>query len=305
MSGSAVAPARGREAAAGALRRVAVVVAAVAVLAAAWELYAALGPVDGAGVGGVRLLPRADERSMPHLGTVLATLGEPEVAVPGARTVGQAVLAGAWTTLRLALAGWALGALVGAALAVAMQRLRLLEDGLLPWVVLSQTVPIIALAPVVAGWGGVLSVGPIAWTPATSVVVISAFLAFCPVAVGLLRGLQAPSALTEELFTSYAASWRQQLLRLRLPASLPFVVPALRLAAAQAVVGAIVAEISTGTRGGIGRLIIEYSQQATSSPARVHAAVWGAAALGLLVAGLITLADVALRRSRGTSGGPA
>ena len=303
MSGAAVVPAPGS--AAGALRRVGVVVAAVVVLAAAWELYAWLGPADGASIGGARLLPRADERSMPHLGTVLATLGEPEVAVPGARTVGEAVLSGAWTTLRLALAGWALGALVGAALAVTMQRLRLLEDGLLPWVVLSQTVPIIALAPVVAGWGGVLSVGPLAWTPATSVVVISAFLAFCPVAVGLLRGLQAPSALTEELFASYAASWRQQLLRLRLPASLPFLVPALRLAAAQAVVGAIVAEISTGTRGGIGRLIIEYAQQATSSPARVHAAVWAAAALGLLVAGLVTLADVALRRTRGTPGGTA
>ena len=292
-------------AAAGALRRAGVVLAAVAVLAAAWELYASFGPADGAGIAGVRLLPRADERSMPHLGTVLSTLGDPEVAVPGARTVGEAVLSGTWTTLRLALAGWAVGALVGAALAVAMQRLRLLEDGLLPWVVLSQTVPIIALAPVVAGWGGVLTVGPLAWTPAASVVVISAFLAFCPVAVGLLRGLQAPSALCEELFASYAASWRQQLLRLRLPASLPFLVPALRLAAAQAVVGAIVAEISTGTRGGIGRLIIEYAQQATSSPARVHAAVWGAAALGLLVAALITLADVALRRTRATPGGPA
>lgn len=281
------------------LRRAGVVLATVVVLLLAWEGYKAVGPADGASLGGVRVLPRADDRSMPHVGQVLAVLGSPEVSgVAGARTVGAAVLSGVATTLGLALLGGLLGAAVGLGLAVLMQRLRLLEAGLLPWVVLSQTVPIIAIAPLVAGWGGALRLGPVAWTPQASVVVIAAFLAFSPVAVGALRGLQSAAPAAVELFRSYAVPWRSQLLHLRLPAARPYLVPALRLAGAQAVVGAIVAEISTGTRGGVGRLIIEYAQQATSSPARVYAAILGAAALGLLVAALVGLADRGPRAPR-------
>ncbi|PWJ52884.1 NitT/TauT family transport system permease protein [Quadrisphaera granulorum] len=283
-----------------AARQVGAVVAALVVLAVLWETYKALGPANGASLDTTRLLPRTDDRAMPHLWTVLTTLGSPEVSgVAGSRTVGAAVLFGALNSLRLALLGLLLGAVVGGVLALLMQRLRLLEAGLLPWVVLSQTVPIIALAPLVAGWGGVLRVGSWAWSPEASVVVISAFLSFSPIAVGLLRGLHAPGATEQELFASCAASWRQELVHLRLPAAVPFLLPALRLAAAGAVVGAIVAEISTGTRGGIGRLIIEYAQQATSSPARVYAAVLGAAVLGLVAAGLVALLDAAvLRRGR-------
>ena len=101
-----------------------------------------------------------------------------------------------------------------------------------------------------------------------------------------------------ELLRSYAASWSQTLWRLRLPAAIPFLIPALRLAAASSVVGAIVAEISTGTRGGIGRLIIQYSQQATGDPAKVYTAIIGAALLGLATAAIVTLVDVALRPHR-------
>ena len=288
------------------LRRTATALAGVAALLLAWELYRALGPVQGVEVGGQRVLPRADPRSMPGVGEVLATLGEPEVAVPGARTVGAAVLSAAAGTLRMAAGGWLLGSAAGFLLAVAMQRSRLLERGLLPYVVLSQTVPVIAVAPLVAGWGGRLALTPtLSWQPWTSVVAISAFLASCPVALGALRGLQAPGGAEQELFTSLAATRRQTLLRLRLPACVPFLVPALRLAAAQAVVGSIVAEISTGTRGGIGRLVLEYAQQATSSPGRLYAAILGAALLGLLAAALVSLLDVLLlRRGRGPGGNP-
>ncbi|MGI4894955.1 MAG: ABC transporter permease [Janthinobacterium lividum] len=291
------------------LRRTGMALIGVVVLLLVWELYRALGPVQGVEVGGQRILPRADPRSMPGVGDVLSTLGEAEVKVPGSRTVGVAVLASAWRTLTMAVGGWVLGAMVGIALAIPMQRLRWVERGLLPYVVLSQTVPIIAIAPLISGWGGKLQLTPtLAWQPWMSVVVISAYLAFCPVALGTLRGLQAPSAAAQELFASFAATGRQTLLRLRLPASLPFLVPALRLAAAQAVVGAIVAEISTGTRGGIGRLILQYAQQATSSPGRLYAAILGAALLGLLAAALVSLLDVAVlrpgSRTRVTPGDP-
>jgi NitT/TauT family transport system permease protein len=177
-----------------------------------------------------------------------------------------------------------------------MQRFRTAEDALLPYVVVSQTVPLVALAPLVVGWGGHLAAFGQPWQPWMSVAAISAYLAFFPVSVGMLRGLESPPATQLALLHCYAASWWQTLLRLRAPASVGYLVPALRLAAASSVVGAIVAEISTGTRGGIGRLVIEYAQSATGDPAKPWTAIIGASALGLTVAGLVGLMDVALHR---------
>jgi NitT/TauT family transport system permease protein len=196
------------------------------------------------------------------------------------------------------MAGFLVGVAVGLLLAVVMQRSRFVERGLLPYVVLSQTVPLIALAPLVVGWGGRLELFGVAWRPWMSVAVISAYLAFFPVAVGALRGLKSPSAESEELMRSYAAGEWKTLVKLRFPAAVPYLVPALKLGAAAAVIGAIVAEISTGTRGGIGRLIIEYTRQATSAPEKVYTAMIGAALLGLLVASLITAFDAVASRNR-------
>jgi NitT/TauT family transport system permease protein len=179
-----------------------------------------------------------------------------------------------------------------------MQRFRVVERGLLPWVVLSQTVPLVALAPLVAGWGGALSLGPYPWQDWMSVSTIAAYLAFFPVAVGMLRGLQSPPASGVELMRSYAAGWWRTLVKLRLPAAMPYLFPALRLAGAAAVVGAVVGEISTGTRGGIGRLVIEYSREATTDPAKVYTAMLGAALLGLVIAGVVTLLEWPLTRHR-------
>ncbi len=109
---------------------------------------------------------------------------------------------------------------------------------------------------------------------------LGAFLAFFPVAVGTLKGLTSTPPASLELMDSYAASWRQTLVKLRFPAAVPYIVPALKLAATASVVGVVVAEISTGLAGGIGRLIIEYAREATSDPAKVFTAVFGAAALG-------------------------
>jgi len=281
-----------------AARRAAMSAIALVLAAAAWEGYKAVGSEDGGSLLGVRVLPRADDASMPHVWEILRRFGRPETAGTGSHSVAVAVLDGVWFTFRVAVAGFVLGILVGLLLAVVMQRFRLAERGLLPYVVLSQTVPLVALAPLVVGWGGRLRVGSVSWQPWMSVAVIAAYLAFFPVAVGALRGLQSPPGHAVELLRSYSATWWQTLLRLRLPAAVPYLIPALRLAAASAVVGAIVAEISTGTRGGIGRLVIEYSREATADPAKVYTAFLGAAALGLAAAGLVALADLALRRYR-------
>ncbi|BAL90709.1 putative ABC transporter permease protein [Actinoplanes missouriensis 431] len=272
------------------MRRVLSVLAGLLAAGLLWEGYKAVGNPEGTVLFGVRVLPRADDLSMPHLWTVADRLGSPELA--GGRPVWQVVLDACVFTLGITAAGFLAGALIGLVLAVAMQRFRIVERGLLPYVILSQTVPLVALAPLIAGWGGVLM------PPWATVAVIAAYLAFFPVAVGMLRGLQSPSASGAELMRSYAAGWWRTLVKLRFPAALPYLFPALRLAGAAAVVGAVVGEISTGTRGGIGRLIIEYSREATSDPAKVYTAMLGAALLGLLVAGAVSLLELPLMRHR-------
>jgi NitT/TauT family transport system permease protein len=272
------------------VRRVLALLAALLVIVALWEGYKAVGNPDGTVLFGVRVLPRADDLSMPHVWTVLQRLGKPELT--GGRPVWIVVLQACLFTLGITAVGFLAGAAVGLLLAVAMQRFRLVERGLLPYVILSQTVPLVALAPLVAGWGGTIM------PPWATVAVIASYLAFFPVAVGMLRGLQSPAASGVELMRSYAAGWSRTLVKLRLPASLPYLFPALRLAGAAAVVGAVVGEISTGTRGGIGRLIIEYSREATSDPAKVYTAMLGAALLGLVVAGAVSLLEVPLMRHR-------
>ncbi|MGW4944185.1 ABC transporter permease [Actinoplanes sp. NPDC004185] len=272
------------------MRRVLSAGAGLVVLIALWEGYKAVGNPDGTVLFGVRILPRSDDLSMPHVWEMLSRLGRPELT--GGRPVWQAVLSASFFTLGITTVGFAAGAVIGLLLAVAMQRFRIVERGLLPYVILSQTVPLVALAPLIAGWGGTI------WPEWMTVAVIAAYLAFFPVAVGMLRGLQSPQAAGVELMRSYAAGWWRTLIKLRLPASLPYLFPALRLAGAAAVVGAVVGEISTGTRGGIGRLIIEYSREATSDPAKVYTAMLGAALLGLVVAALVSLLELPLMRHR-------
>jgi NitT/TauT family transport system permease protein len=278
------------------VRTVVTAVAGVLLAVLAWEAYKAVGSDDGSTLFGVRILPRADDAAMPHVYDVLRRFGEPELA--GGDPIGLVVVKACLFTLRSVAVGFGVGALVGLVLAVVMQRFRVVERGLLPYVILSQTVPLIALAPAIAGWGGKLSLGSYPWQPWMSVATIAAYLAFFPIAVGMLRGLQSPPPVAEELMRTYAAGWWHTLVKLRLPASTPYLFPALRLAGAAAVVGAVVGEISTGTRGGIGRLVIEYSREATADPAKVYTAMVGAALLGLFVAALVGVAEFALNRRR-------
>ena len=235
---------------------------------------------------------------MPHVWEMLSRYARPERR-GGTGSIALVVLSGAWFTFRLAFTGFVIGASVGIALAVLMARYKVIERGLLPYLVVSQTIPLIALAPLVVSWGGKLHIGGFEWPRWLSASVLGAFLAFFPVAVGTLRGLtSAPQPASLELMDSYAASWWQTLVKLRFPAAVPFMIPALKLGASASVIGVVVAELSTGLAGGVGRLIIEYSRESTSDPAKVFTAVFGAAALGLAMAGLVGLIDLAASRNR-------
>jgi NitT/TauT family transport system permease protein len=267
------------------------------VLGVVWEVYKALGPDAGVKLGDRLVLPRTSDRAMPHLWDIASRLTEPALGRSGAplwEVVGQACL----FTLKTAAIGWVVGVVIGLLLALLMQRFRLAEAAVLPWVVLSQTVPLIAIAPLVRRWGSQLEIGSWAWSSQDSVAVIAAYLAFFPVAVGMLRGLEAPDATHLDLMRTYGVGWRTTLLRLRLPASVPFLLPALRLAAAAAVIGTVVAEVSIGLRGGIGRLVIEYAQAAGGDPAKPWAPIVGAIVVGLVAAAFVALLGVFLKTYR-------
>jgi NitT/TauT family transport system permease protein len=273
-------------------------VAGVLLLAVAWELYKAVGPAQGVVIGSVTVLPRTSDLAMPHLWTMFARLAEPVTSAPGSPVLWLAVLKAAGFTLGIAAVGWVIGVVVGFLLALLMQRLRTAEAALLPWVVLSQTVPLIALAPLIAGIGNQLRFGEVRWQDWMSVAVIASYLAFFPVSIGALRGLESPDRAHVDLMRSYAVGWWKTLIALRLPASVPYLLPALRLAAANAVIGTVVAEVSIGLSGGVGRMMIEYASASSGDPGKPWAPIFGAILIGLIAAGAVALLGLALTRYR-------
>lgn len=270
----------------------------VVVLALVWELYKLLGPADGVVVGTLTVFPRTSDLAMPHLATMFTRLFEPVTGAATALPLGQAVAAASLFTLGIASVGWLVGVAVGLALALFMQRFRLAESAILPWIILSQTVPLIAIAPLVRRWGAQIQFGEFTWQSWMSVALIASYLAFFPVSIGALRGLGSPDANHVDLMHCYAVGWWKTLWRLRLPASVGYLLPALRLAAISAVVGSVVAEVSIGLRGGIGRLIVEYAGAAGNDPGKPWAPIFGSILVGLVAAGFVGLIGLFLRRFR-------
>jgi len=224
------------------LRKVVMFLIAVALICLLWEGYKWFGTAVDGKVFGWKLPARTTDAAMPHVWDVLARFGDPERR--GSSTpIWFVVLEGAWFTFRVAMVGMVVGVAVGLGLAIVMQRFVTAERGFLPFVIVSQTVPLVALAPLVVGWGGRLSLFGVDWRPWMSVSVIAAYLAFFPVAVGGLRGLTSPRPESVELMDSYAAGWWRTLVKLRLPSAVPYLVPALKLAAAAP-------SLSAGTRYG-------------------------------------------------------
>ena len=253
---------------------------------------------EGMWPGTQTALPVAgDDLTMPPLVDILRRLGEPQ-RIGDDMPLWRALIDAALVTFRESFTGFAIGLVVGLVLALLMLRFLPLERGFLPCIIVSQTVPLIALAPIIVGWGNQIDFGLFEWEQWMSVSLIAAYLTFFPVSVNMLRGLQSPTPTAVELMRSNAATWTQTLLKLRLPASVPFLVPALKLAATASVVGAIVGEISTGVAGGIGRAIIQYSQQYMGDPERLYGAVITAGLLGVAFVAIIDLLDLFLMRNR-------
>ena len=199
----------------------------------------------------------------------------------------------AFTFLEAAI-GFSLGVIVGLLLAIFMLRWRFAERGFLPWINVSQTVPLIALAPIVVTWARLQG-----YPDMVGISLIATYLTFFPVAVSGLRGLQSPDSSDIELMRSYAASWSSTLIKLRLPAARPFLFPAFKLAATLSVVGSIVGEISIGTKTGLGRAILDFAQRYAVWPERLYSSVIAASLLGLFVFGLVNAAEwLVIKRGR-------
>jgi NitT/TauT family transport system permease protein len=197
-------------------------------------------------------------------------------------------------TMKEAAVGFALGAAVGFTLGCLLVHSRLLQRGFLPYLVASQTIPILAIAPMVVVWVNPKLPGPFqGWG---AVAVIAAYLTFFPVAINTLRGLQSADPRALELMRTYAASRWTVLWKLRVPSSLPYVFSALKLAATASIVGAIIGELPSGLQSGLGGAILNFNQYYSLEPQELWATNIVAAALGILFFSVVVLAEKAIVR---------
>jgi len=269
------------------LGRAGLVVLVVAALIGLWELYRWI----WVSTGWTRPFI-VNDTSMPHVWTIFKAFSQPaQVNQPSLISV---LLHKTAFTAKEAAAGFGLGAVIGFVLAVVLVHARLLRRGFLPYIVGSQTVPILAIAPMVVLWVNPRLPGPLqGWG---AVAVIATYLTFFPVTINTLRGLQSADARALELMRTYAASRWKVLWKLRVPASLPYVFSALRLAATASVVGAIIGELPTGLQDGLGGAIINFNQYYSIEPQELWATNVIAAALGIAFFVIVVLAEKAIVR---------
>ena len=276
----------------------------VLLLALLWEAYKLLGAPGGAHLRGtvpaqsdggksvgilcgsvglceLELPVRADDRAMPHVWDIFQTIFEPPRR--GSDTILLTILLRASLfTLQEAVFGFLFGGCLGFVLGVVFAHSGMLERGLLPYVVASQTVPLLAVAPMVVIWlGG-------SWF---SVAVIAAYLTFFPVTINTLQGLRSPEPTAIELMHSYAATKWDILWKLRVPAALPYIFTALKVSATASVVGAIIGELPSGIADGLGRVILNFNQYYATGPEKLWAAILFASLTGLTFFLVISLLE--------------
>ncbi len=272
------------------------------VLIAVWYVGAVFMNWDRA----IRQLDRVGEGwGVVELVEMTLTLDRPALPTPDQvavelwnSTVGQPIdsprslVFHASVTMSSTLVGFVLGTLLGMLLAIGIVHVRTLDRSLMPWVIASQTIPILAIAPMI-----VVVLGNIGFTGVGPKSVISAYLCFFPVTIGMVKGLRSPEPMQLDLMRTYSATGRQVLTKLRWPASIPFLFPSLRIGISLALVGAIVGELPTGAQAGIGaRLLLgSYYGQMTA----LWAALLIAAFLAIASIAVIGLVEALVRKSRG------
>jgi NitT/TauT family transport system permease protein len=262
------------------LRRVGLVIAVAAGLWAFWEAFKWVGETTGMRLGAFEV----NDRTLPHVHDIVGQLFEPS------RRNGPLLIEVLWDaalfTAKEAAVGFFLGATIGFVLAVVLAHSRLLQRGFLPWIVATQTVPILAIAPMVVIWLGGRGLSD--WM---SVSVIAAYLTFFPVTINTLRGLESADPRALELMRSYAANRWRILWKVRVPASLPFLFAALKVSATASIVGAIIGELPASIQSGLGGAILNFNQYYASSPPSLWATNLIAALLGITFFLVVVLAE--------------
>jgi len=251
-------------------KRVGMFALVLAALCAFWEGFKWFGEATGFALGSFEV----NDRTLPHIHDIIGQLFEPS------RTNGPLLIEVLWDaalfTAKEAAVGFALGASIGFALGVVLAHSRLLQRGLLPYIVASQTVPILAIAPMVVVWMG--GRGFPDWF---SVSVISAYLTFFPVTINTLRGLTSADPRALELMNSYAAGKWAILWKVRVPSALPYLFAAFKIAATASVVGAIIGELPASIQDGLGGAILNFNQYYATTPTSLWATNLIAALLGI------------------------
>lgn len=194
-------------------------------------------------------------------------------------------------TAESTLLGFAMGTALGLVLAVLIVHSRTLERALLPWIVASQTVPVLAIAPIV-----LVILGTLGFAGTLPKAVIAMYLCFFPVTVAMVQGLRAPQRIETELMYTYAASRWDTLVMLRLPSALPFLFPALKVAIAAGLVGAMVAELPTGATAGLGARLLTGSYYGNT--VQIWSALVMSALLGLALTSAVSLLQTLVLRNR-------
>jgi NitT/TauT family transport system permease protein len=197
-----------------------------------------------------------------------------------------------WVTLSSTLLGFAFGTVLGMALAIGIVHVRTLERSLMPWLIASQTIPILAIAPIV-----VVALGAAGITGLIPKALISMYLSFFPVAIGMVKGLTSPDPMLLDLIRTYSAGRLQTLLRLRLPAAVPYLFASLKVAVAISLVGAIVGELPTGSSLGLGARLLTGSYYGQT--VQIWAALFAAAILAACLVQAVALAERVTLRAMG------
>ena len=199
-----------------------------------------------------------------------------------------------WVTLSATLLGFLMGTALGVLLAVGIVHSRAMDLSVMPWIIASQTVPILAIAPMI-----IVVLNAIGITGLLPKALISTYLSFFPVAVGMVKGFRAPDALQLDLMRTYNASRWQTFWKLRWPASLPYLFTSMKVAVAISLVGAIVGELPTGAVAGLGARLLNgsyYGQTLQIWSALIVAAIVAACLVGLVgLIGRIVNARMGLR----------
>lgn len=189
-----------------------------------------------------------------------------------------------WVTLSSTLLGFVMGTLLGIGLAIAIVHSRTLDKSLMPWVIASQTIPILAIAPMV-----IVVLNSVGLTGLVPKAIISTYLSFFPVAVGVVKGLRSPEPIHLDLMRTYNASRTQVFWKLRWPSSVPFLFTSMKVAVAASLVGAIVGEMPTGAVAGLGARLLTGSYYGQT--VQIWAALLVAALMAAVLVGIVGLVN--------------